>query len=222
MAEVVKEEVKPDPSIEMLKTVQDSQRQLAAAIQGINQQLASMPKAAPAPVVPKKTATQTYLIDEEKGLEQLKVETKEEVKKEIREEYGRTQRMAEVAADLRTRWPELLDDASPMTQETLKHYYGLPKHEQTPAAMELSAVKASAKLGLKPSTERGEPEEADYVVGAPKGAPKQSRSGKGTKKDDKLDPRTEDFAVLLGRDPEKVKPFDRRETWGKYRGRGEQ
>lgn len=224
----VKKEEKPDQVVEMLKGMQAQNQQLTAALaslktelQTTRQQVAAV--TAPKPKAPEpKKIRETFLVDQDEALDELKKQTKDETKQELRAEFQRETRMANVITGLRTEWPELEDDNSPMTVATLKNFNQLPKEEQTPSSMELAAIRASQGLNLKPKSQRDEDIEPDFVVGKSGGSQKQERRrGKEGLTENGLDQRTETFATLLGRDPKNIKQYADRATWGKYRGKGE-
>jgi hypothetical protein len=228
MADVAVEDKdqKPDPVIELTRSVQAMQKQFGDAMTGIRSQLQAQQQqiaaVVPKPKLPdKKPIHETFLVDEEAALTELKEQAKSEAKAEIKDELQREGRMANVVSSLRAEWPELSDNDSPMTQATLKNFGSLPKHEQTPAAMELSAIRAAQALDLQPKSKRAAPEEDDFVVGKASGSQQRERKSKEGKTADGIDQKTADFATLLGRDPKKVKEYADRGTWGKYRGKGE-
>ena len=147
------------------------------------------------------------------------------------------QRKQSELTNLAINYPELHDANSDLTKAAIKAFSSLPEEERiSPMAYRLAVQSAAADLGILPSNKRGN-SKSNNDDNSSTGEPpfmSNSQGGKGNtgnnnnRKPKDIDPKTLEFARLLGRDVsdpkvlEGLKKSSSRKNWSKYRKQGEE
>jgi hypothetical protein len=129
-----------------------------------------------------------------------KVDSLEKRQQAIRvAEQNRNTKIAELSME----YPELKSTDSELTIKTLQIYNGMSDEQKSSAeGIELAIRKAASDIGVLPKSKRRE-DDGDSFSMAPDGS--NTRSSRSKSRSEKLDPKTEAFAQLLGLDTSDAK-----------------
>lgn len=128
------------------------------------------------------------------------------------------QQLSSTIVKLSQDFPEIQNANSKLSKKMVEFHDSLPKHlKETPEGYEMALLKASNELGMVPVKQRRSGDE-DFSFGG-----EGSFSGEAPKaKQKKIDPKTLQFAALMGMDINDKKVLESlqensRDSWGKYK-----
>lgn len=112
-------------------------------------------------------------------------------------------RQQQMIGSLVDQFPELNSGEHDMTKRAVEIFNNMAEADKTsPTAYKTAVLEAAAEFGIKPRSKR--PKEEEYVGGASGSGTRQS-----SRRKNELDPRTEEFAKLVGLDPSKAEVKER-------------
>lgn len=186
-----------------------------------NAALASQLKQLQAPPHPKQESKEEALDelfykDPAAHAAKIKEMTKTELRAELKREQEATSRMTNVINSLGRDYPEFNDPEAPLTRKTLEIFGAMDESEKKdPKAIRIAALEAAQELGVKPRSKRTDDESFSFGGGGSDYRPSRQQQKNG-----KLDPRTEDFAALVGinlKDPKVAERLKARAQRTNYR-----
>lgn len=189
------------PSTDELKNLKaEMNRKLENINATIAEQLKSLKAApsAPAPSAPAQKKVSVF--DDEDAYAESVVSAAEEriARKLAAEREAQAKQQATIGA-LMSEFPELGNNDHELTKKAAEIFQALPDEDKASRlAMEAAVRKAALEVGVKPKSKRGGDENDAFSMGG-----SGSRSVK--RDSESLDPRTVEFAKLMGVDPEAVK-----------------
>jgi hypothetical protein len=151
-------------------------------------------KPAPSPE-PKKNVS--VFEDEEGYARRIKEETAAEIRAEMAKEKNAMAKQQTIISSLVTEFPELNQGDSTLTKKAVELYNGMADDEKaSPVAYKAAVNQAALELGIKPKSKRSADDSDDYVFSGSGTSEPAQRKRKAS--DSELDPRTEQFAQLVG------------------------
>ena len=146
---------------------------------------------------------------------------KDEVMTEVNSAQAQANERQAMLTDMVSKYPELNNPNSDVYKAALKNYQGLSDaQKQDPSTYKLAILDAVAETGVVPVSKRNKNDDLDEFIGGRGDSSNPGRKERGSSAD-KLDPRTEEVARLMGLDPadkevqKKLKKHANRK-WNKY------
>lgn len=148
----------------------------------------------PAPATPTQDLSALAYSDPEAYANAIAARVNQDVDKRLEQRIGAMNQTQGHMNRLYNEFPELADEANPLTKKALEFYGAYTKSEQSNAnSLRLAVLEAATDLGIKPKSKRPEEE--------PMGSGSYGRGGGPAKKSNKLGGKVEEIATLLGLNP---------------------
>lgn len=177
----------------------------------LDQVIAMQAKAAPAQ--PQAKDVETAWFDNPRQAAEI-------IKEEIRQEQVAAARTNNTIAKLVEEFPELRDEEADLTKRAVQIYEGFsPSDKSSPLAYRTAVREAAQELGVQPVSKRKVTDESDEEFSLSGSG--SVRSQAGGRRRDSLDPKTVEFARLMGLDVDKTEVKERlkshqKRSWKNY------
>ena len=188
------------------------------ANQVLRNQLSTMLKAAAPAAAPKTENLEDVWFDKP---EVAAAKIEQRVLEKVNAAAQSTQRTNSTIAKLTQDFPELMDDQSDLTKKAVEIYSSFTDDEKSsPVAYRAAVKEAALELGVKPKSQRREEQEEDDFSFSGSGAGRARTEGRASRRDT-VDPRTIEFAKMVGLDvsdpkvKENLKSHQKR-SWRNY------
>lgn len=188
------------------------------ANQVLRNQVSTMLKAAAPAVAPKTENLEDVWFDKP---EVAAAKIEQRVLEKVNAAAQSTQRTNSTIAKLTQDFPELMDDQSDLTKKAVEIYSSFTDDEKSsPVAYRAAVKEAALELGVKPKSQRREEQEEDDFSFSGSGAGRARTEGRASRRDT-VDPRTIEFAKMVGLDvsdpkvKENLKSHQKR-SWRNY------
>lgn len=188
--------------------------------QNILATLQSLVKPAPKPKAdPSQDLDKLIYDDPKEYTRRVKEMAKNETMAELSAQNTKTNKVNNVIAGLYADFPELQDVNHDLTKKAVEIYEKFTEEEkQSPLSYKLAVKDAAEELGVQPKKKRAVVEDDDnFSLGGGSAGTRTTKT-----KSEKLDPRTIEFAKLMGLDTDDQKVMDslkkraQRRDWGRW------
>lgn len=147
----------------------------------------------PAPQEETPDLTGLLLSDPEKAIKVIKESVKKEINGELDQHQSRIAQQNQTLAQLQQEFPELSDINHPLTKSALEIYGKMSnKEKESPLAYKVAIQEAAMRNNVKPKSVRQQESSDEFSM------PSGVKGGPRTKGTDKLDPKTVEFARIMG------------------------
>ena len=202
-----------------LKTLKDSNLQLGQVLNDTNRKVTEGWQ--PAPKEPTKTFADLLYEDEEKAIQMIEDRTEKRIMKKLGANQNVEAQRTKALGKLYGEYPELGSQDSELSKKALDMYGAMSKEDQqNPMAYNTVVRDAASELSILPKKMRPADQVENFSLGAGHAPDSAERA-------DSLDPLTEQFAELVGKEHvdlsnkdtvERLKGYQRnRKDWGKYK-----
>jgi hypothetical protein len=184
-----------------LKNVKAEFNRKLGNLEQTNQQLMSQLQALSAKLAPPKPAAEAKKVsvfdDEEAYAARVVAEAEQRIDAKLQAQQADFNRKQAVIQSLVADYPELSDQSSDLAKKAVEIFNTLPEHDKNhPMAFKAAVRDAAVELDVKPKSKRQQAGQDDFSMGAGTG----NGTKQGRQKGGELDPRTVEFAKLMGLD----------------------
>lgn len=196
--------------VQELKTVN---QQLLAQIQQLN--------TAKAPETSEDDFNDLFIDNPREAARRIKEETAAEIRADIEKQQQKQQKQQSVLSELVQKFPELNDNSSELTQKAVEIYNSFsPEDQNDPKSYKLAVSEAAIDLGIQPMSRRKKVKSDDESFSVSGGS---SSSSPAKKREANIDPKTLEFAKMIGMDVDNEKTIQslkkraQRTNWGVFK-----
>lgn len=196
--------------------LEKSNQALMAQLQAIS----SVNQTPKEPAAPKKQIKDIWYDNPEEAAQVVVNEATSRMRHDLQVERQAEQKKQTVIQSLYREYPELQDFDHPMTLKAVELFDKLPDEEKShPMAYRLAVKEAAEELDIKPKAKRKKDDNEDFSLST-SGTDREGR--KGSRRSDRLDEKTIDFARLVGLDVdddkvmESLKGRAKRTNWNRW------